>query len=103
MRWRHPSTSKLRSWLDGEMTDPKVDGHIDTCERCASRLEDLASPEAPLAVALSIIFAPPDGLVPRLNTGIDARLRNRADLALLAGMLGLPVQTAKLLFDEDQD
>lgn len=103
MKWRHPSASKLRGWLEHDLTSPAIDAHIDTCDRCAARLEDLAAPEAPLAVALSAVFAPPDGLVPRLNTGIDARLRNRADLALLAGMLGLPMQTAKLLFDEDQD
>ena len=38
----HPGRSKLREWLSSHDAAEKVTDHVETCERCATRLEDLA-------------------------------------------------------------
>ncbi|NNE73370.1 MAG: hypothetical protein HKN26_06890 [Acidimicrobiales bacterium] len=101
-RWiGHPQNRRLAEWLETGLP-ADVDAHIMTCNRCAARIEDLAEPEPVLARALSAVLAPPTDLVPRLHHGIDGKLRNRADLQFLAGLLVLPADAARLLLTEDE-
>lgn len=91
----HPSGRRLAVWLD--QGDPKLDEHLATCERCASRLEDLSRPVAPVGEALRTMLAPPPDLQPRLRTGIARKMQNREDLRLLVELMGLPWQTARAM------
>ncbi len=99
MNLRHPSRRTLREWLDTG-GPASLDEHIGTCLRCAGRVEDLAEPSPAMGELLSQVLAPPVDLVPRLSDGINSKLRDRADLRLLGGMLGLPIETTRLIVRE---
>lgn len=98
-RLRHPSKKRLAAWLSAG--DATLEAHIATCERCASRLEDISEPSQPLGEALSAMLAPPEDLYPRLRIGIAAKMSTREDLQLLAELMGLPFQAAKTLAVHD--
>ena len=85
----HPSRRRLTAWL--EDGDQSLDAHISTCERCATKLEDLSQPSVPLGDALRAMLAPPPDLQPRLRNGIAARLQTRDDLRLLFELMGVPL------------
>ncbi len=91
----HPSRRRLQAWLEGGERD--LDDHLATCARCADRLEAGAVPAGPVADALLAILAPPADLAPRLRTGIAGRMQARADLMVLAQMLGVPAETLGVL------
>lgn len=101
----HPPRRRLVAWLEGG--EPDLDDHLATCARCADRLEAGAVAVGPVADALLAILAPPTDLAPRLRSGIAARMQARADLAMLAQMLGVPRETLGLLAvpptEEDED
>ena len=99
---RHPPRERLERWLDGD-AEPKLDEHVARCATCAARLEALASPAADVRAALVEALRPPADLVPRLQHGVRSRLERRQELGLLAGMLGLSWDTARLLMDEEQE
>jgi hypothetical protein len=99
----HPGRAKLLAWLGGAASDPRTDRHLGTCARCATQLEELAPPAADLRVPLSQALQAPNDLVPRLQSGVRKRLDGRQDLRLLGQMLGLPLHTARLLMDEEQE
>ncbi len=96
-QFRHPSRRRLRSWL--ESGDPSIDAHLATCETCATRLEDLSAPAADLGEALRTTLAPPQDLQPRLRAGIAQKLQTREDLRLLVELMGIPMQTIRMLSD----
>ena len=95
MRFRHPSGKRLAHWLEGEL--PELDDHIDTCERCANRLEQQANPGPGLSEALRRALAPPTDLAPRLTSGIANKMQTRQDLQTIADLMGLPIHTARAL------
>lgn len=92
---RHPSKRRLEEWL--AETAPNLDAHIESCDRCANRVEDLDRPAFELRSALVEVLSLPANLQPRLAEGIDRRMRTRAELKLLAEMLGLPMSVVKTL------
>lgn len=98
MRPGHPSRKRLEAWLAG--TAPELDDHVDTCERCADRLEALASPGPSLGDALRRALAPPSGLAPRLTSGIARKMQTRQDLSTVVDLMGLPIHTARALSEE---
>lgn len=102
MMLRHPPRTKLEGWLEGAQ-EPKVDAHVTTCAKCASRLEELARPVADVRAALAAVLRPPDDLVPRLQQGVRTRLERRQELGLMGQLLGLPWETTRLLMDEEQE
>ena len=51
MKVFHPSARKLEAWLRDGATDD-VDAHVEDCDRCANRLEELAAPVPELGPAL---------------------------------------------------
>ena len=92
---RHPSKRRLLAWL--ESGDASLDDHLATCERCASRLEDLSQPETAIRDALREMLRPPEDLQPRLRAGIARKMQTREDLKLLFELMGIPWQTARVL------
>ena len=100
MKWLHPSTRKLRTWLDGGgPTD--VDAHVAGCARCANRLEELAAPLPPLAGPLAASLQAPDDLVQRLGARMTESMRTREDLRILLDLMGIPFGTVRNLMTEE--
>lgn len=97
----HPSRRRLREWL--EHGDDAIDPHLSTCERCATRIEDLSEPQRPMADALIAVLAPPADLQPRLRSGIATKMQTREDLQLLVELLGIPVHTLRALSPPDDN
>ena len=103
----HPSRSKLRDWLAALAPSEKVTVHVESCERCASRLIDLAdretggvdkaTDEALLAQVVKNEWAPPADLAERVIRGIDERQRNERDLNVMLGLFGVATETASLM------
>ena len=103
MSRRHPPRRRLEQWLEGTDTDSSLDEHVTSCERCAAEIEELAAADDPIQSALQRVLAPPADLQLRVEAGIEARLQNRADLGLLADLMGVGLRTARLLFDSTDD
>lgn len=97
----HPSLRKLHEWVEGKPVD--IDRHLETCSYCADRLEPLLE-ETDESIRLALMrFLPlPDKLPERLHNGIDERLSNRQDLALIGEFFGLPMRTARVFTSNDQ-
>jgi len=103
---RHPSDARLLQWLDTGSPD-KVAEHVETCERCAERLEHLdrqgeAHGGAMLGDALVSLLSVPSGLGERVLRGVEQRGRAERELALFAGLMGLAVETGKLVVAPDE-
>lgn len=108
MSWlrRHPSQAQLRQWLDTGGPD-EVTAHVDQCERCANALEgianegDAAEPtpamSGRLAQAMSTLWEAPADLQSRVIERVDNRMRAENDLAVIAGLLTIGVETAQLM------
>jgi hypothetical protein len=85
----------------------KVTTHVEACERCASRLVDLAdnetggaviaTEEAMLAQVVKTEWAPPADLTERVIRGIDERAQNERDLNVMLGLFGVATETASLM------
>ena len=102
MRLLHPSVRRLRHWLDhGEPHD--VDRHVVDCSRCATRLEELATPLPDITTALSQSLQPPDDLVHRLGVRMTQSMRNREDMTMLLELMGVPWHTVQTLMSEQED
>lgn len=113
MQFVHPSRSKLRDWLSALTPSEKVTVHVESCERCASRLIDLAdretggvdkaTDEALLAQVVKTEWAPPADLAERVIRGIDERQRNERDLTVMLGLFGVATETASLMLPPEPD
>lgn len=102
----HPSRKALAAWLAGD-DDERTSAHVESCERCASRLEAMEEPvaspvEHDLRAALEATLAPEPGLPGRLEEGINARLAGREAWTLAAELLGLGWRTARYLAEDDE-
>lgn len=103
MSLRHPSKQSLSDWLAGT-SDPHVDDHVATCQRCATTLEELdTSPDPAIGDALAEILAPPADLTRRLEEGVTARLSSRQVIDIVAELFGAGFETTRLLLIEDTD
>lgn len=107
-RFFHPRDRQLSAWLHSG--NERLDRHVDTCERCAARIEVLGGQplstdtgSAALGDALVSVLAPPPDLQPRLRAGINRKMQEREDLRLLAEMLGIPLRTIRSLREPPQD
>lgn len=96
---RHLSGSQLAMWLDGEA--PHLDEHVDHCETCAARLSEVEAPEIDLRPALLTLLKPPPDLESRISARIAARLQAREEMELLSGLLGVSIETGRILFDPE--
>lgn len=101
MSLRHPGTPVLRQWLTGSVDDD-VERHIDTCQRCASILEDLdPTADTEIGDALAEALAPPEDLTARLVAGVNARLSSRQVMGVVADLFGAGIETTRLLLIEE--
>ncbi|HWL44804.1 MAG TPA: hypothetical protein VNQ73_17815 [Ilumatobacter sp.] len=100
---RHPSDTALTRWLDTGGT-ANVAEHVETCERCAERLEQLdrAGERPSFGDALASLLAAPVDLGERVLLGIERRSRTEQELTLLTGLFGLAVETGKLVVAPDE-
>jgi hypothetical protein len=103
MSFRHPGNVALGRWLAGG-SDNDVERHVDSCQRCASVLEDLdESAGLEIGDALAQALAPPDDLTERLVAGVNARLSSRQVMGVVADLFGAGIETTRLLLIEDTD
>ena len=113
LQFTHPTRSKLRDWLSAAAPSDKVTEHVETCERCASRLVDLAdsetsgldkaTDEAWLAQVVRAVWEPPADLAERVIRGIDERQRNERDLSVMFSLFGIATDTASLMLQPESD
>jgi hypothetical protein len=106
----HPSRKRLATWLDASDAVPAVTEHLETCERCAGRLEELAetSPEddgldREIGEALREAYAAPEGIEDRVLRSIDARERADREMNLLLGLFSIAKDAAELMLPDDDD
>ena len=104
---RHPSKQLLTSWLEGEADLGEYDDHINSCARCASRLEKMSSThvdnveplKAEFRPALMAVLAPPEDLHERVSFRIAERLQARNDASLFGSLLGVPVESTRIVVE----
>lgn len=94
----HPGDQDLMAWLES-----RHDGsdHIARCERCARRLEEITSLESRLVAAAHAVTNPPDGLVTRIDTRIQERMRSMDALATAGGLFSLSWRTIDTLWNDN--
>lgn len=97
---RHPKDDRLLAWLDGNA--PELDEHLDDCETCAQTIDRLAAADADLRPALLSLLAPPVDLATRVSERLAARVQSRRDVELLGSMLGLPMETGRVVLDQGE-
>lgn len=104
----HPSRPRLREWLDTG-TPEGVGEHVERCEACADRLEEIDRTDpaltdlagsGPLREALAELIDPPDDLTDRVLIGLDGRRRAERELALFAGLFTIGIETAQLMLEQ---
>jgi anti-sigma factor RsiW len=110
----HPSRKRLATWLDASDASNTVTSHVETCERCAHRLEELAAVSSAdstldamldvgIGQALREAYAAPEGIEDRVLRSIDARERADREMSLLLGILAIAKDTAELMLPADTD
>ena len=106
----HPSRKRLAVWLDASDAAPAITEHLETCERCAERLEHLADVslddddiDGQIGDALREAYAAPDGISDRVLRSIDARERADREMNLLLGLFSIAKDAAELMLPDDDD
>lgn len=103
---RHLSTTQLASWLSGEVDHGEHEEHLDSCVQCAARLEEINDDvnvtnvqaiSAEFRPALLAVLEPPADLHQRISGRIAARLQDQSDASLIGSMLGVSVETARIV------
>lgn len=96
---RHPSEARLASWMAGG-PDDGVGQHVESCERCADVGARIAEGyELPTAFADAL--RADEGLEQRVLVGATTAIANRAAAETFLGLLGLGFETAKIVFDQE--
>lgn len=101
---RHPSTKQLTSWLNGAVDHEEHDTHLDSCTKCASRIEELnvnnvEAISAEFRPALLAVLQPPEDLHERITGRIATRLQEQSDSELFRSLIGVPVETMRVITD----
>ena len=111
LQFMHPSRSKLHAWLSALAPSDKVTTHVESCERCASRLIDIADTETTgaekaadeslLAQVVKTEWVPAIDFTQRVIQRIDQQEKNERDLSVMLGLFGLAGRTAELMLPDD--
>ncbi len=105
---RHLNRKTLSAWLEGEAElIEEHDDHINSCSRCAARLEKLTEVHfnnvepisAEFRPALMEVLRPPEDLHERISRRISDRLQERNDASLFGSLLGVPVESTKIVLE----
>jgi hypothetical protein len=94
----HPTDEVLLGWLDSAKPG-RVGRHLDECEQCLDRLDQLSAFDTGFRHQLDSASAPPVDLVRRTTGGAHGRIAAEEALSTLVDLLGLPWQTAVVMFD----
>ena len=105
LAFAHPSRQRLLAWLDATDESSGITEHVDQCERCAARIEELA--EQPglddtqltnsLGDALRVVYEPPEGINARVLEKIRQRQLADREMNVLFGLFSIPKDTVELL------
>lgn len=109
--WTHPSRKRLGLLLSADGGSAEVDAvaaHVEQCERCADRFEEMSELEQSGALeldsrfgaALREIYTPPAGINDRVFKKIDEQERSAQEMSLFLGMFGIPSETANLMMPD---
>lgn len=94
----HPSQRQIRSWSDaGAPLGDRIGRHIDQCDRCASRLDDIAALGASVGDMLRAALAAPAGLAERTERALERRKPDRESVAVAFDFFGAAKDTAKVM------
>ena len=113
----HPRRIRLLAWLDADdvASAPRLTTHLESCRRCAARLDSIAgarepdrtddidAADGPLAMAIRDVWTVPDELPARIHRAIDRREREEREIELLLGLVSLSKDTAELLLPSDDE
>jgi hypothetical protein len=96
----HPSQSLLAVWLETGRPS-SVDEHLETCEECAARLDELTDLGG-LHDELAVVTSPPGDLNDRTTVGVKGRLAAQEAVSVVVEMLTIPFRTAAVLIGGDE-
>lgn len=106
--FKHPNREQLLAWLNGVSADDSViTMHVDQCDRCAERLNELAelgddsAVDDELATAIREVYEPPEDLNSRVLEKIDERERTDREVNLLLGLFAIGKDAADLMMPPD--
>lgn len=97
---RHPSDDRLASWMAGG-PDEGIGAHIDSCARCTEVLARLDQPAPAMAEVLARTLMADADLEQRVMTGVTSAMAQRAVAETFLGLLGIGIETAKIVFDQE--
>ncbi len=102
MKIMHPSSKELQAWLDGNGA-PRVDKHLETCDRCAETLENQVGDNQTPTVhdALATVLKPTNDMTDQVAEAVRKRLDNREVLEIFGGLFASGVETTKILVTEE--
>lgn len=105
----HPNRKRLLAWLNAADDAPGITRHVEQCDRCAAKLEELS--ELPsdgdvgfndqINVALREVYAAPDGINERVLKNIDERERADREMSLFFGLFAIAKDAAELMLPDD--
>lgn len=109
LAFAHPSRQRLLAWLDATDENSGVTEHVEQCDRCATRIEELAaepdSHDAALATslgeALRVAYEPPEGINDRVLEKIKQRQLADREMNVLLGLFSIPKDAVDLLLPPD--
>jgi len=111
LAFAHPSRQRLLAWLDAADESSGITEHVDQCERCAGRIEELVGQSGPdageivdsLGDALRDVYAPPEGINDRVFEKIRQRQLADREMNMLFGLLAIPKDAVDLLSPSDDN
>lgn len=109
LSFAHPSRQRLLAWLDATDESSGITEHVEQCDRCAARIEELvdqADDQEPstmtsLGEALSVAYEPPDDINDRVMEKIAQRRLADREMNLLLGLFSIPKDAVELLLPPD--
>ena len=109
LAFAHPSRQRLLVWLDAVDESSDITQHVDRCERCAARIEEIA--EQPslqddvfrtiIGDALRAAYEPPEDINDRVLEKIRQRQLADREMNVLFGLFSIPKDAVELLLPSD--
>ncbi len=102
MSIRHPSTRKLREWLD-DGAPARIGRHVATCDRCTTVLERISTLNPAAKATLRAITQPAADLDARMRKEVGESIRSQETLGVVGDLFALGWHTAnEWLRSEDE-
>ncbi len=105
LAFAHPSRQRLLAWLDATEDNSGVTEHVEHCERCATKIEELAElpvgSEPPVVAslgdALREAYELPEGINDRVMEKIRQRRLVDREMNVLFGLFAIPQDAVDLM------